>query len=202
MTQKFSITTDQLKVFETLPDPYLILSPGLLILTASEAYLKATFTVRDQIVDKFIFEVFPDNPDTPHANSVSNIRASLQEVLATKKPHLVALQRYDVPLPEGSGKFEKKYWQALNTPVLDEKGEVSYIIHKATDITRQVEDKEQIETLQDQQRQDREQLEHQRNLLKMLLDQAPVGICFNQGMDLRITSANPMICDMFGYRAE
>ena len=53
-----------------------------------------------------------------------------------------------------------------------------------------------------QQRQDRKELEQQHHLLRMLLDQAPVGMSLSQGEDLVITSANPMICDMWGYRAE
>jgi hypothetical protein len=36
------ISAEALRVFETLPDLYLILSPELLILTASNAYLAAT----------------------------------------------------------------------------------------------------------------------------------------------------------------
>ena len=202
MSLKTSITDDQLKIFETVPDLYLILSPDLQILTASDAYLEATFTKRAEIVGKSIFEVFPDNPDTPQANSVSNLNTSLKEVLATGKPHHMALQRYDVPQPETNGGFEKKYWQTINTPVLDEKGKVLYIIHKAIDVTRLIEDNTRIEILEEQQRKNREQLERQHNLLKMLLDQAPVGISLSQGEDLVITSANAMICDMWGYSAD
>ena len=202
MSRKIKINDDQLKVFETVPDLYLILSPELQILTASDAYLKSTFTERAEIVGKSMFEVFPDNPDTPQANSVSNLHTSLKQVLATGKPHHMALQRYDVPLPETDGGFEKKYWQPINTPVLDEKGEVLYIIHKAVDVTRQVEDNARIEILEEQQRQDREKLEQQHNLLRMLFDQAPVGMCLSLGMDLVITAANPVVCEMWGYTAE
>lgn len=74
MFRKISINDEQLKVFETVPDLYLILSPDLRILTASNAYLEATFTVRKEIAGKFIFDAFPDNPDTPLANAVSNVK--------------------------------------------------------------------------------------------------------------------------------
>ena len=201
MSRKISINDDQLKVFETVPDLYLILSPELHILTASNTYLEATLTVREEIVGKLMFDAFPDNPDTPQANSVSNLHTSLKQVLATGKPHHMDLQRYDVPRPETNRGFEKKYWQPINTPVLDEKGEVLYIIHKAIDVTRQVEDNARIEILQEQQRQDREQIEQQHNLLRMLFDQAPVGICLSLGMDMVIASANPVVCKMWGYSA-
>ena len=202
MPLKKSINDDHLKVFETVPDLYLILSPDLHILTASNAYLEATLTLREEIVGKLMFDAFPDNPDTPQANSVSNLHTSLKQVLATGKPHHMALQRYDVPRPETNRGFEKKYWQPINTPVLDENGEVLYIIHKAIDVTRQVEDNARIEILEEQQQQDRGKLEHQHSLLKMLFEQTPVGMSLFQGMDLVITSANPVVCEMWGYTAE
>ncbi|RDC58670.1 hypothetical protein AHMF7616_05304 [Adhaeribacter pallidiroseus] len=39
----------KLQVFETVPDLYLILSPDLIILNASNAYLEATFTLRNSL---------------------------------------------------------------------------------------------------------------------------------------------------------
>lgn len=53
------ISPQVLQAFETVPDLYLILSVDLIILTASEAYLKATLTERDAIAGKPVFEVFP-----------------------------------------------------------------------------------------------------------------------------------------------
>ena len=107
MPQKISITDDHLKVFETVPDLYLILSPDFHILTASNAYLEATFTVREEIRGKFIFDAFPDNPDTPQANGVSNVEASLKKVLATGQPHQMALQRMMFPDPEKMGSLKR-----------------------------------------------------------------------------------------------
>ncbi|WP_224994231.1 PAS domain-containing protein [Cesiribacter sp. SM1] len=202
MSRKISINDDQLKIFETVPDLYLILSPELHILTASDAYLEATFTLREEIVGKFIFDAFPDNPNTHQANAVSNVYDSLKKVLATGKPDKMALQRYDVPKPDTKEGFEKKYWQPIHTPVLDKQKNVLYIIQKVNDVTQQVERKARIEILEEQQQQDREKLEQQHNLLKMLLEQAPVGISLFQGEDLVITSANAMICDMWGHSAE
>jgi len=126
-------------LFETVPDLYLILSPQLDIITASNAYLQATFTVREEITGRNVFEVFPDNPETPEANSVKNLSNSLNEVLTKKQAHEMAVQRYDVLRPAADGEFEKKYWKPLNTPVLDTVGNVAYIIHKVTDVTELVE---------------------------------------------------------------
>ncbi|MCC9137019.1 PAS domain S-box protein [Pontibacter silvestris] len=127
------------KIFENLPELYLLLSSELIILAVSDAYLKETLAIREHIVGKYIFEVFPDNPEVPDAHGVANLKASLQTVLATRKPHEMLVQHYDVQRPAAlGGGFETRYWLPLNTPVLNDKGEVLYIIHQVTNVTEQV----------------------------------------------------------------
>ena len=117
---------------------YLMLSPQLYILTASDLYLKATETTRQAIVGKHIFEAFPDNPELPDADGVQNINASLQQVLATKKPHYMSVQRYDVPDIHNPGVFIPRYWDPSHTPVLNEDNEIQYIIQLANNVTHQI----------------------------------------------------------------
>jgi PAS domain S-box-containing protein len=131
-------TIETLKALETAPNIYLVLSPDLFILTASDLYLQATENQRDQIVGKHIFEAFPDNPDLPLADGVQNINASLQEVLRTKQPHYMRIQRYDVPDVNNPGKFIQRYWDPSHTPVLDENGEIAYIIQLANNVTDKI----------------------------------------------------------------
>lgn len=111
------------------PDFILILSTDFTILTASYSYCKATLTKCEEIIGKNLFEVFPDNPDDPEADGVSNLRASLNFVLQKKVPHTMAVQKYDVRNSDGT--FELKYWSPMNTPVLNSDNEIEYIIHKA-----------------------------------------------------------------------
>ncbi len=129
---------ETLRALETAPSMYLILSPDLIILTASDLYLEATHNKRQQIAGKHIFEAFPDNPALPDADGVQNINASLQEVLTTKKPHYMRIQRYDVPDIENPGQFIQRYWDPSHTPVLKDDGTIHYIIQLATDITDKV----------------------------------------------------------------
>lgn len=130
------------KLFETVPGLFLVLgadAPYFTILAASNAYLKATLTKRENIEGRGLFDVFPDNPNDPTATGVSNLKKSLLTVLKTKKAHAMAFQKYDIerPITEGGG-FEERYWSPLNTPVLNEKNEVEYIIHKVEDVTELV----------------------------------------------------------------
>ena len=69
-----------LSAFELVPDLYLILSPELVVLTASNAYLAASHTVRESIVGKYLFDVFPDNGPDHAATTLKNLRASLGQV--------------------------------------------------------------------------------------------------------------------------
>jgi PAS domain S-box-containing protein len=128
------------------PDKYLILSPDFIIQMATDAYLDASLTKREEISGKYLFDVFPDNGSDAAANTINNIRASLRQVLSTKKPHRMDLQRYDLPQPmqKGTG-FIPKYWLLLHTPVLDDKGEVLCIIHKMEDVTEEVNARRRME---------------------------------------------------------
>ncbi|MBC5773099.1 PAS domain-containing protein [Pontibacter sp. KCTC 32443] len=127
------------ELVENIPDPYLILYPDDTICQVSDAYLQATLTKRKSIIGKNLFDVFPDNPAAPGANAVRNLRASLDRVRQTNKPHRMAIQQYDVPQSaELGGGFVVKYWLPLNTPVLDEQGQLQYIIHKVEDVTEKI----------------------------------------------------------------
>ncbi|UOQ77655.1 PAS domain-containing protein [Hymenobacter sp. 5516J-16] len=76
----------QLQALETVPDSYIVVSPELIILTASNAYLLNTLKRREELVGRYLFDAFPDNPAAPEANAVRNWRASLERVIATGQP--------------------------------------------------------------------------------------------------------------------
>jgi len=128
-----SVVPDFRALFQSVPGLYLVLTRGLLIVAASDAYLRATMTERREIIGRHLFEVFPDNPDDPDATGVNNLRASLDRVLRYCRPDAMAIQKYDVRRPDGS--FEERYWSPLNTPLLNQIGEVDWIIHRVEDVT-------------------------------------------------------------------
>lgn len=123
-------------LFEAVPGLYLVLLPDFIIAAVSNEYLKATKTIRPEILGRSIFEVFPDNPDDIGATGTTNLRASLQRVLKTCSPDNMAVQKYDIRLPEAEGGgFVERYWSPVNSPVLDGDGRVQYIIHRVEDVT-------------------------------------------------------------------
>ena len=133
------MTLDFRRLFESAPGLYLVLSPDLTIVGVTDAYARATLQQRDAMIGRGLFEVFPDNPDDPQADGVSNLRASLDRVRRDRVPDTMAIQKYDIRKPEADGGgFEERYWSPVNTPVLDASGAVRYIIHAVEDVTELV----------------------------------------------------------------
>lgn len=123
-------------IFESAPGLFLVLKPDFTIVAVSEAYLQATMTKRDEILGRGLFDVFPDNPDDPHATGVRNLSASLRRVLENRLPDTMPVQKYDIRRPEEEGGgFEERYWSPLNSPVLGPNGELTYIVHRVEDVT-------------------------------------------------------------------
>lgn len=127
------------RVFEALPGAFLLLLPDsdFTIAGVSDEYLKATLRQRDEIIGRPVFEVFPDNPDTPEANSTRNLSRSLQKVVATRQPDIMAIQRYDVRRPDGEG-FDVRYWSPINAPVLSDDGGLLCVAHRVDNVTEYV----------------------------------------------------------------
>ena len=124
------------ELFEALPGLYVVLDRDFRIVAVSDAYLAATMTRREEILGRELFEVFPDNPDDPTASGVGNVRASLERVRQTRQPDTMAIQQYDIRRPnDEGGEFEVRYWSPVNSPVLDERKRVSFIVHRVEDVT-------------------------------------------------------------------
>jgi len=125
--------------------------PEFTILDASDTYLAATLTTRSQVQGKGLFTIFPDNPNDLISNGTGNLKASLARAMASKKCDVMATQKYDVPLPveRGSG-FEEKFWNPKNTPILNDRGEILFILHEAEDVTHTMQEelrrKKEVET--------------------------------------------------------
>ncbi len=123
-------------LFESAPGLYLVLTSDLTIIAVSDAYLRATMTNREAILGRHLFEVFPDNPNDPSANGVRNLKDSLNRVLRDRAPDAMPIQKYDIQRPEANGGgFEERHWSPVNSPVFDERGQLSYIIHRVEDVT-------------------------------------------------------------------
>ena len=147
---KGTVLPDFRVLFESAPGSYLVLTPDFKIVAASDAYLQATMTTREDILGCGIFEVFPDNPQDPNATGVRNLKASLQRVLHSRSANAMPVQKYDIRKPEAEGGgFEERYWSPVNCPVFSSGQQIAYIIHRVEDVTEFVRLK-QVGTKQDE----------------------------------------------------
>ncbi|PKV76017.1 PAS domain-containing sensor histidine kinase [Pontibacter ramchanderi] len=214
MSTSPSLSAEVLRAFEAIPDLYLILSTDFHILGASRAYLQMTQLKQDEIKGRYLFDVFPDNPEFEAADGSHNLRNSLEYVVRNKQPHQMALQRYDMQLPPLTGKFLEKYWLPSNTPVLDEQGNISYILHKVMDVTEQVLAQEQLQQSAQEVKDllveqnitkadliaARAEAELERRKLHNTFMQAPAMICILEGPEHIFRFANPTYQQLVGNR--
>lgn len=105
-------------LFESSPGLYLVLTPDLTFVAVSQAYLSATMTKREDLLNRGIFDVFPDNPEAPSANGVRNLFASLNRLLEKQAQDTMAVQKDGIRRPQSEGgECEERYWSAPKTQV-------------------------------------------------------------------------------------
>jgi len=134
---------------------------------------------REELVGKYLFDVFPDNPDGEAHNS-ANVRESFEKVFRTGEPDELPIIKYDVQRPaEEGGGFEERFWKLATFPGFNDEGAVSYIIHRVEDITDQIR-LEQRKLEQDKitaELEDRaKQFEHERRIAAAALEDANVRL--------------------------
>ena len=123
-------------LFRVTPFPYLVMAPDLTIVAASGAYLRSVGRTEADIVGRYVFEAFPEDPADPEATNIGEVKASLLRALAKGEPDTTAFVRYAVPVqtPEGVH-FEERYWSTVHTPVLGPDGKPVLVFQNAMDVT-------------------------------------------------------------------
>jgi PAS domain-containing protein len=125
------------KAFEASGEPTVLLDPreGLRIVDVNDAYLATVALDRSRTAGERLFDIFPDNPDDPLADGMSNFYASLKAAAQSGAMHAMPLQRYDVRL---NGVFVERYWLPVNIPIFDEQGRLRFLANQARDVTDEV----------------------------------------------------------------
>ncbi|MFE2212960.1 PP2C family protein-serine/threonine phosphatase [Streptomyces canus] len=126
---------DYQALFMVTPSPCMVLGLDLVLIDVNEAACRVTGRTREDLLGRYLFDAFPDNPADPDADGVRNLHASLHWVLRSKKPDTMAPMKYDIPVADRPGVFEERWWSAINTPVLGPDGRVEWILHRGEDVT-------------------------------------------------------------------
>ncbi|MFF7967794.1 PP2C family protein-serine/threonine phosphatase [Streptomyces sp. NPDC007903] len=126
---------DYAAVFQALPGAVALLSVDLVFVDANLAFLSQAGRSRDQVVGRYLFDAFPENPGDPGASGARNLEASLRRVLLNREADTMALQRYDVESAERDGRWEERYWSPVNAPVFAPDGQIAVLIHRVEEVT-------------------------------------------------------------------
>ncbi|MGX1371665.1 serine phosphatase RsbU (regulator of sigma subunit) [Streptomyces canus] len=126
---------DYAAVFQALPGMVALLTPDLVYAEVNEEFLRMAGRRREEVVGRYLFDVFPDNPNDTAATGMRNLAASLRRVLETGERDSMALQRYDVEVAGLPGEWEERYWSPCNAPVLGADGKVELLVHRVEEVT-------------------------------------------------------------------
>jgi PAS domain S-box-containing protein len=188
---------DYRKTFNHISAAILLIAtdaPVYTILDVNEAYLSATNSTREELVGRSVFGAFPANPTDEESKNIQRTVFSFKETIRTQTPHTMSNYRYDIPV-RGTGEFEERYWTTTNTPVLDEQGKVSYLIHSPANVT-------ELNKLREREIISIAALKNQRQQLYATFMQAPVGIAIFRGPEFIVDLINPPLCDIYGKTVE
>ena len=134
---KAGAPVDMASAFDASPNAYVLVTPDFMIAGVNQAYLDITHSRRSDIRGQPLFGAFNAGPGDDAPDNVRQVRASLQKALDTKARDHLAVVKYSIPrhLDDGSVTFDERYWSATHTPILDDDGEVIYILQHTSDIT-------------------------------------------------------------------
>ena len=166
-------------IFDASPNAYMLLDRNFRFVAANDTYLRLTGTTRDTLLGRSLFDAFPHDPSDPHNENARLLRASLERVLATRSDDAIALIPYRVPRTP-DGEVEERFWSATHRPILDEAGEVQFILQHTVDVTELHNDgagdvREEFGVLQRARRVQEQHnvLDAERTHLRRLFEQAP-----------------------------
>lgn len=126
---------DYAAVFRALPGMVALLTPDLVYADANDDFVRLTGRSREELVGRYIFDVFPENPNDPAAAGMRETEASMLRTVATGERDTMALLRYDIEDPDRPGHWQEHFWSPVNAPVLGLDGQVELIAHRVEEVT-------------------------------------------------------------------
>ncbi|HEV7437237.1 MAG TPA: PAS domain-containing protein, partial [Pseudorhizobium sp.] len=118
------------ELFNLSPNPYVLLDRDLRMVGVNSVYLAVTSRTEDEIIGRYMFDVFPSDPQSVHGQM---LRHSFDKVLKTGEVDHLPLIPY--PIRSSEGVMQDRYWSATHTPVKGDDGLVKYILQHTVDVT-------------------------------------------------------------------
>jgi PAS domain S-box-containing protein len=164
----YAVSEEWEHIFQAIGHPSLILGPDHKILACNKAVEKVTGKSAEQLIGKKCCEVFHKKNEPPNTCPMDKLLKSGR--FETVDMEMEALDRI---------------FMVSCTPVLDESGALSKIIHIATDITER--------------KRAEEKLRESESAFRTLFEAGAEGILVADLKSRKFKYANPAICRMLGY---
>jgi PAS domain S-box-containing protein len=132
-----ALPVDYQEVFRSLPENFLLIAPNpeATILDNTDSHVAVSLKSREEAVGKPFFEAYPASDE----NGAAQIRASHEHVRRHLEPHTMPLIRYDLArAEEQGGGLEEFYWEATHYPILNQQGQLAYILQRTQNVTEQL----------------------------------------------------------------
>lgn len=200
-------TLDYKALFARTPNLYAVLDRALRFVDASDAYLAATCSRREELIGRNAFETFPHDPDDPSDAGSARLRASLERVLETGETEVLTFFCIRVPGPDGP---RERFWSGSHTAIRDASGQVAFVLQHIIDVTelrRDVSDQKlrsfapieagllgRAQVMEERSLALGSELRH----FKELFERFPGFMCFLRGPDFVIELANAAAWEVVG----
>lgn len=126
--------TDFAAIFERAPVASLVLTPDLVMVTASDRYLDLAMMTRQDLAGHMLAEM--EDRATSHPYTVAEMQASLARVIARRETENMPVRKLAPGYVAGPGKgTEERYVRAANAPLLSRDGSILFLIHTLHDVT-------------------------------------------------------------------
>ncbi|MET0402786.1 MAG: PAS domain-containing protein, partial [Cystobacter sp.] len=210
---------DSQKLFDSAPAPLMVLDRELKYVAANQAYLTATSLRRDDIIGRNVFEVLPQDTEPVGPERPRTLRDSLERVLTSRMPDLLAMQVQPISLTTDQGPvLEQRVWTYSHKPLLDAAGDVAFILQHAVDVTglrvnggepkapvAKLEgvSSEQIASLLAQAwtvQKNNQELDHEKRFLRQLVDLIPACVGVLRGPEYVFDLMNANYLPYVGFR--
>ncbi|MCP2045255.1 PAS domain-containing protein [Pontibacter sp. HSC-36F09] len=132
-------------IFDNTPEAMVLLDPDMKIVGANKRYLEVTMRQLDNILGKhFLLEAYPE-PNVPYEDNP--VRLSIEEAIRKGRKVYLDVIRYAIARPDGSG-YDERCWEASHTPILNEQGELLYVLQETKDVTEREETKKALQDIE------------------------------------------------------
>lgn len=151
MTPQLITMPEYGKLFDLLPDPYLLItpdSPRFTLVDANEAHMSLSKRKKQDYIGKPLFEVFPDQSDTFKKTGVNAVKESILKVIKSGEPDEMDVIQYDLTLPDGS--VDVHFWRPIHYPIKNSDGKIIYIIQSSRNVTEETKAQKKLEQVRTQ----------------------------------------------------